>query len=80
MPWLASDAPAHDHAANTPELQHLWAQVANHVLEETGGDDAIAVREANAAVKRKRNHLVNENRPGASGALRAGSCSCPAKG
>ncbi len=52
MPWTMDDAERHTHKAATPGLQELWAKVANEALERTG-DEARAIREANAAVARQ---------------------------
>lgn len=52
MPWTANEAERHTHKASTPALQNLWAKVANETLERTG-DDAQAIREANAVVSRQ---------------------------
>jgi hypothetical protein len=52
MPWTPDDAEKHTHKATTPELQHLWAQVANESLERDG-DEGRAIREANAVVARQ---------------------------
>ena len=52
MPWTSNDAEKHTHKADTRELQELWAKVANETLERTG-DDARAIREANAVVARQ---------------------------
>ena len=52
MPWTAEDAERHTHKAATPELQALWAQVANETLQRTG-DEGRAIREANAVVARQ---------------------------
>ena len=52
MPWSPSDARAKTHFADTPELQRLWAEVANKTLEATG-DEGRAIREANAVVHRQ---------------------------
>jgi hypothetical protein len=51
MPWSPSDAERHTHKASTQTLQELWAKVANEALQRTG-DEARAVREANAVVAR----------------------------
>jgi hypothetical protein len=48
MPWSSSDARAKTHFADTPELQSLWAAVANKTLEATC-DEGRAIREANAS-------------------------------
>jgi hypothetical protein len=52
MPWTASDAQRHTHKATTPELQQLWAKVANEALQRLG-DESQAIREANAVVARQ---------------------------
>jgi hypothetical protein len=52
MPWTSDDAERHTHKADTRELQELWAKVANETLERTG-DEARAIREANAVVARQ---------------------------
>jgi hypothetical protein len=52
MPWTSNDAERHTHKATTPALQSLWAKVANEALERTG-DEARAIREANAVVSRQ---------------------------
>jgi len=51
MPWTSNDAQRHTHKATTSELKELWAKVANERLEHTG-DEARAIREANAVVAR----------------------------
>lgn len=52
MPWTAADAERHTHKASTWELRELWAKIANECLERTG-DEARAIREANAVVARR---------------------------
>jgi hypothetical protein len=52
MPWTPDDAERHSHKAATPTLKELWAKVANERLGSTG-DEARAVREANAVVARQ---------------------------
>lgn len=52
MPWTAKDAYRHTKKANTPALQAQWSAVANSVLEKTG-DDARAIREANATIEKR---------------------------
>lgn len=49
MPWSVRDAYSHTKKASTPQAQSKWASVANSVLEQTG-DEARAIRTANAAV------------------------------
>ncbi len=51
MPWTSDDAPRHTRKADTEHLRRLWAEVANSVLADTG-DEARAIRSANAAVAR----------------------------
>lgn len=53
MPWKPSDAVKHNKKVNTPEEQKKWAATANSVLKETG-DDAKAIRIANASVGKKK--------------------------
>jgi hypothetical protein len=52
MPWTSDEAERHTHKATTVELKELWAKVANERLESTG-DEARAIREANAVVARQ---------------------------
>jgi hypothetical protein len=52
MPWTANEAERHTHKATTAELKELWAKVANERLQSTG-DEARAIREANAVVARQ---------------------------
>ena len=52
MPWTSQDAEKHTHKADTRDLRELWAKIANETLELTG-DDARAIREANAVVARQ---------------------------
>lgn len=49
MPWTPKDAYRHTKSASTPKLQRQWSAIANRVLESSG-DEARAIREANAAV------------------------------
>jgi hypothetical protein len=49
MPWTPNDALKHTHKADSKAKKKLWAEVANKVLEETG-DEARAIREANAVI------------------------------
>jgi hypothetical protein len=56
MPWAPDEAERHTHKATTPQLQELWAKVANERLESTG-DEARAIREANAVVARQAERL-----------------------
>jgi hypothetical protein len=51
MPWKTSDAQAKTKKAHTPDLRRAWRNVANDVLSETD-DEARAIREANAVVRR----------------------------
>jgi hypothetical protein len=52
MPWAPNEAERHTHKATTTELKELWAKVANEHLESTG-DEARAIREANAVIARQ---------------------------
>lgn len=56
MPWTDAEAPQHTKKATTPGLKRLWAKVANAALKKYG-DDARAVREANAAVDHARGRM-----------------------
>jgi hypothetical protein len=51
MPWTAKDAHNKTHRAKSPKRKRQWSKVANSILERTG-DDARAIRGANAAVKK----------------------------
>jgi hypothetical protein len=51
MPWTKADALRHTHKADTAAKQRQWADVANSELDRTG-DEARAIRAANAAVGR----------------------------
>jgi hypothetical protein len=54
VPWKPGDAKRHTKAASTPAKRDQWSATANSVLRQTG-DEARAIRAANAAVKpRKR--------------------------
>ena len=53
MPWTAADAKRHTKKAKSPAAKRRWSAVANSVLARTG-DEAMAVRTANAALSRKR--------------------------
>lgn len=53
MPWTPKDAYSHNKKASTPAAQAQWAAVANQVLSDTG-DEARAIREANAAISRRK--------------------------
>lgn len=53
MPWRSSQAKAHTQRANTPKRKRQWAHTANNVLKRTG-DEARAIRTANAVVGRKK--------------------------
>lgn len=53
MPWTAKDAQKKTKKADTPAEKKKWAKTANAVLKKTG-DDAKAVRIANAAISKKK--------------------------
>lgn len=52
MPWTPRDATGKTKRARSPKAKRQWADVADRVLAKTG-DEGRAVREANAAVKRR---------------------------
>jgi len=52
MPWKANDAKHKTKKAKSKSEQKRWAATANAVLKKTG-DDAKAIRIANASVKKK---------------------------
>lgn len=52
MPWKPSDAQKKNKKADTPAEKKKWAGVANSVLKDTG-DDAKAIRIANASLSKK---------------------------
>lgn len=54
MPWTPRDAYSHTKKASTPSLQRRWASIANSILE-SGGDEASAIRQANAAISGAKN-------------------------
>ena len=51
MPWSESDAKRHTKSARTPKQRRQWAHVSNAILRRTG-DEARAIRGANAVVSR----------------------------
>ena len=51
MPWKPSQATQHTKVADTRKKKKVWATVANQQLKQHG-DDARAIREANAVVDR----------------------------
>lgn len=53
MPWTPSDAHDKTHKATTEKSQRMWSDVANSALSKTG-DDASAIKQANAVVARYR--------------------------
>ncbi len=59
MPWTAKDATRHTKKADSPDLQNQWQATANSVLKQTG-DDAKAIRIANAAVNKTRYKMRGE--------------------
>lgn len=50
-PWSANDSKRFTKKAKSPKRKRQWSKVANSILERTG-DDARAIRGANAAVKK----------------------------
>jgi uncharacterized protein YdaT len=53
MPWSMSDAYDKTKKAKSPAAKKQWKTVANKVLSESG-DDAKAIRIANAAVAKRK--------------------------
>lgn len=53
MPWTASDAMRHTHKASSPIARRQWSDVANAGLKR-GLSEGDAIREANAAVAKRR--------------------------
>ncbi len=53
MPWSAKDASKKTKKAKSPKARRQWKDVANSVLKKTG-DEARAIREANAVVGRRK--------------------------
>lgn len=53
MPWTAADATKKTKKASSPKAKRQWRDVANGVLKKTG-DDARAIKEANAVVGRRK--------------------------
>ncbi len=51
MPWMPDDATSHTKKAATEKTKRQWAEIANQVLEQTGGEGR-AIREANAVIAR----------------------------
>jgi hypothetical protein len=62
MPWTSEDSARKTKKASTPAKKNQWAAVANSVLGKTG-DDAQAIRIANAAVKKTKKQ-VGKGAPG----------------
>lgn len=56
MPWNAKDAVRHTKKAKSATAKRQWREVANSVLARTG-NDARAVRAANAVIARRTNGL-----------------------
>ena len=55
MPWTPNGAFRRTHKAKSAIAKRQFADVANSVLERTG-DKSRAIREANAAVAKRKNH------------------------
>ena len=53
MPWTPKDASSKTKKAASPAAKKQWSTVANKVRARTG-DDALAIKEANGVVKRRR--------------------------
>lgn len=52
MPWTSRSAKGHTKKAKSPKAKRQWAKTANSVLKR-GGNEGMAIRIANAAVKRR---------------------------
>jgi uncharacterized protein YdaT len=53
MPWTSKDVPGKTKKAKSAKSKRQWTDVANGVLKKTG-DDARAIKEANAVVGRRK--------------------------
>ncbi len=53
MPWTPKDASSKTKKAKSPKAKRQWSDVANSVLKRTG-DEARAIKSANAVVKRRK--------------------------
>ncbi len=53
MPWTPKDASRKTKKAKSPKVKRQWSDVANSVLKRTG-DEARAIKSANAVVKRRK--------------------------
>jgi len=53
MPWKSKDATRHTKKARSPKAKRQWSKVANAALRR-GASEGSAVRQANAAVKKRR--------------------------
>lgn len=60
MPWNPSDAARHNKKAKSGKAAAQWSAVANSVLGKTG-NDAKAIREANAVIARRTHGLEPRN-------------------
>lgn len=59
MPWKMSDAKSKTKKASSPAAQKQWSTVANKVLAQSG-DDAKAIKIANAAVAKRGQRRANK--------------------
>jgi len=53
MPWSPKAAASKTKKAKSPKAKRQWSDVADSVLARTG-NDALAIREANAVIKRRK--------------------------
>lgn len=60
MPWTPTDAFRHTKKASSPAAQRQWSDVANSVLQRTG-NDARAIRSANAVVARRKKKKIKRS-------------------
>jgi uncharacterized protein YdaT len=56
MPWNPSDAPSHTKKARSPSAKRQFAAVANKTLK-AGASEGSAIRQANAAVAKRKKGL-----------------------
>ena len=53
VPWTAKDASSKTKKAKSPAAKKQWKAIANSVLAKTG-NDATAIKMANAVIKRRK--------------------------
>lgn len=60
MPWTPRDAGKHTKKASGQKARRQWSATANAVLRRTG-DDAQAIRAANAAISKRSRKMERED-------------------